>query len=72
MFLDRKNPACIRCQVIASQSQYILATEGSCRSLNQNPKFLQQGNIYIADSAKKTTSQFMFIEFKRLLPLSVM
>ena len=39
---------CVRCQVTTSQSQYILATEGCCR-LNQNPKFLQQENIYIAD-----------------------
>ena len=47
MFLVRKNPDCVRCQVTTSQSQYILATEG-CWSLNQNPKFLQQRNIYIA------------------------
>ena len=47
MFLVRKNPDCVRCQVTTSQSQYIQATEGSW-SLNQNPKFLQQGNIYIA------------------------
>ena len=47
MFLVRKNPDCVGCQVTTSQSQYILATEG-CWSLNQNPKFLQQRNIYIA------------------------
>ena len=47
MFLVGKNPDCVGCQVTTSQSQYILATEG-CWSLNQNPKFLQQRNIYIA------------------------
>ena len=46
MFLVRKNTDCVGCQVTTSQSQYILATEG-CWSLNQNPKFLQQRNIYI-------------------------
>ena len=47
MFLVRKNPDCVGCQVTTSQSQYILATDG-CWSLNQNTKFLPQGNIYIA------------------------
>ena len=59
MFLVRKNPDCVGCQVTTLQSQYILATEG-CWSLNQNPK------------SEKDTLQFMFIEFRRFLPLSVM